>query len=102
MAVTLINTFVVPEDREAEFLKNWKKTAEVFSHTSGFIETHLHRNIGVGDLTFKFVNIARWESVEAWRSAIENYSPDEHSLSGIKAHPALYESIVNLQHQGEK
>ncbi|WGV26852.1 antibiotic biosynthesis monooxygenase family protein [Halotia branconii] len=101
MAVTLINSFIVPENREAEFLKNWQKTAEVFSHTSGFIETHLHRNIGVGDGTFKFVNIARWESVEAWRSATENYS-DEHSLSDIKAHPALYESIVNLQYQGEK
>lgn len=48
MAVTLINTFIVPEDQEAEFLKNWRETTQVFSHTPGFIETHyLSTNKGV-------------------------------------------------------
>ena len=102
MAVTLINTFIVPEDQEAEFLKNWRETTEVFSHTPGFIETHMHRNTGVGDGTFKFINIARWESAEAWRSTHEDYPPGEDNLPGVKGHPAIYESIINIQHQGEK
>jgi heme-degrading monooxygenase HmoA len=102
MAVTLINTFIVPEEQEAEFLKNWKKTTEVYSRTSGFIETHLHRNTGVGDGTFKFINIARWESAEAWRSTHEDYTPGENSLPGVEKHPAIYESIIEVRHQGEK
>lgn len=65
MAVTLLNPFIVPLDQEAEFLKNWQKTTEVYSRMPGFIETHLHRNIGVGNGTFKFINIAYWESAEA-------------------------------------
>ena len=59
MPVTLINTFIVPEDRAEEFLTEWKKSCDRFSQTPGFIETHLHRNTGVGNGTFRFINIAR-------------------------------------------
>ena len=96
MAVTLINTFIVPEDKEAEFLQNWKVTSSVFAGRPGFIETHLHRNTGVGNGTFRFINIARWESAEAWRSNHADYKPGEYSIPGVKGHPAIYESIVDL------
>lgn len=102
MGVTLLNTFIGPEDQEAKFLKNWREITEVFSHAPGFIETHLHRNTGVGDGTFKFVNIDRWVSAEAWRSTYEDYHPGEDNLPGVKGHPAIYESIIDVQHLGEK
>ncbi|MBV8885699.1 MAG: antibiotic biosynthesis monooxygenase [Chroococcidiopsidaceae cyanobacterium CP_BM_RX_35] len=92
----------MPEDQEAEFLKNWRQTTEVYSHTPGLIETHLHRNKGIGDGTFKFINIAYWESVEAWRSTHGDYHAGEDSLPGVKGHPAIYESVINVQLQGEK
>lgn len=101
MTVTLINAFVIPKGQEEEFLKNWQETAEVFSHRHGFIETHLHRNTGIGDGTFQFVNIARWESSEAWQSAIQERSLVKHDPPGVKAYPALYESMISFQHQGE-
>ena len=100
MAVTLINVFMVEEGHEEEFLENWRKSADVFSQTPGFIETHLHRNTGVGNGTFKFINIARWKSAEAWRSTHAAYVPTEYSLAGVKGHPAIYESIVDLVQQG--
>jgi hypothetical protein len=93
MAVTLINAFIVPEDREAEFLANWRATTAVFSKRPGFIETHLHRNTGVGRGDFRFINIARWESAEAWRSNHDDHVPGEYSIPGVKGHPAIFECI---------
>ena len=46
MAVTLLNVFIVPADKEDEFLTEWKKTANFFANTKGFLEAHLHRNTG--------------------------------------------------------
>lgn len=98
MAVTLINVFVVPVEQEAEFLENWKKTADFFSQQadSGFIETHLHKNTGVGNPSFTFINIARWDSAEHWKSSHDAYAPTEYRLPGVKGHPAIFESIVDL------
>ena len=56
MPVKLINTFIVPKEQEEEFLKRWQETTVHFrTKTSGFIETHLHRNTGIGNLTFTFI-----------------------------------------------
>ena len=95
MAVTLLNVFIVPEDKEDEFLENWKRTCSHFQKTEGFIECHFHRNTGVGNDTFKFINIAKWESAEAWRVAHEDYPPSEYHIPGVKGHPAIFESVVD-------
>ncbi len=98
MAATLINVFIVPEDMKDEFLTRWKKTALHFStNVQGFVETHLHRNTGVGNGTFQFINIARWESAEAWRTAHTDYRPTEYDIEGVKGHPAIFEDVVNLE-----
>ena len=101
MAVTLLNVFIVPEDREAEFLEHWQRSANRFSGTPGFIETHLHRNTGVGNQSFRFINIARWESAEAWRSTHADYRPTEYDIPGVKGHPAIFESIVDMKGEGD-
>jgi len=101
MPVTLINVFIVPANRQEEFLSNWKRTTEVFSRNVGAIETHLHRNTGVGNGTFQFINIAKWESAEAWKTAHDNYTPTEYSVPGVKGHPAIYEAIVNIAFDGK-
>ena len=102
MPVTLLNGFIVPEDKEDEFFSNWRKTAAHFQQTKGFVECHFHRNTGVGNGTFKFINIAKWESAEAWRSAHEDYPPTEYDVPGVKGHPAIFESVVDLysEHAG--
>ena len=98
MAVTLINVFIVPAEREDEFLANWKNTSSFFKETpdTGFIETHLHKNTGIGNPTFTFINIARWESAEHWKKSHDAYSPKEYLIPGVKGHPAIFESIVDL------
>ncbi len=102
MAVTLINVFMVPADRQEEFLSTWKETANVFQAAkgSGFLETHLHRNTGTGNQTFAFVNIARWESAEHWQRSHDTYKPKEYLIPGIKGHPAIFECVVDLYGDG--
>ncbi|MES2190083.1 MAG: antibiotic biosynthesis monooxygenase [Pseudomonadota bacterium] len=98
MPATLINVFIVPADKEEEFLSNWKKTANFFQSTpnTGFIETHLHRNTGAGNGTFTFINIASWDSAEHWKNSHDAYSPTEYLIPGVKGHPSIYECIVDL------
>jgi heme-degrading monooxygenase HmoA len=102
MAVTLINVFIVPEDREAEFIENWDRTVAVFAKKKGFIESHLHRNTGIGNRTFQFINIAKWESAGSWKRIHDDYQPTEYSLPGVKGHPSIYESLRNASYEGEE
>ena len=103
MSVTLINVFIVPAEREAEFLSTWKETSRVFSQTpnTGFIETHLQKNTGVGNTTFSFVNIACWESAQHWKTAHDAYSPKEYQIPGVKGHPSIFETVVDLYGVGK-
>jgi len=96
MAVILINTFIIPDGAEDEFLRHWRQTTEHFKKQPGFIETHLHRNTGVGNGTFKFINYAKWESAEAWKSNHDLYQPTEYSVPGVKGHPAIFEVIIDV------
>ncbi len=95
MAVTLINVFTVAEGSEAEFRRNWTLSSETFSKL-GLIETHLHRNTGVGNGTFQYVNIARWVSAAAWHDSHAAHPPTEYAVEGVKGHPAIFECVVDL------
>jgi heme oxygenase (mycobilin-producing) len=67
--VVLINVFSVPKGQEEEFLQRWGKHAEALIHEPGFIRTKLHRSLDP-EAQFNFINVAHWESVEAFRKAI--------------------------------
>lgn len=82
MTVKLINVFQVPPEQEEEFLARWQETTAVYARTDGFIETHLHRNAGVGNPAFRFVNIALWASAEAFVNAYKEYVPGEEGIPG--------------------
>ncbi len=64
--VILVNTFrVTPEDAEA-LLEAWAADAAYLKTKPGFISTQLHRGVA-GSSTF--MNVAVWESVEAFKGA---------------------------------
>jgi heme-degrading monooxygenase HmoA len=102
MSVTLINTFIVPAEQQEAFIQNWKQTTSHFKKTAGFIETHLHRNSGIGNATFSFINIAKWESAEAWKSTHDSYVPTEYSIPGVKGHPAIFDNIENVVNEEKR
>lgn len=97
MALTLINNFIVPADKEEEFLSVWRGEIDHFRKQPGFLETKLHRNTGLKDQTFLYVNIALWESVEAYSAAFVNYTPAGQRVPGVRAHPGLFEVCVEVK-----
>ncbi len=88
MSVTLINVFSVSPEIEAQFLQSWHQTAEQMKQQPGFIDTKLHRNLEEGG-KYKFINVAHWESAEAFRTAQSNVQIREKQLD-IEAIPDLY------------
>ena len=94
MSVTLINPFVVPADKEDEFLRDWKETAAKLSKASGFRSTRLHRNTGANDRTFLYINVAQWDSEDAYHAAFRDFTPSTRGIPGVKAHPGLFEVIA--------
>ena len=95
MAVTLINPFEVPEGREQEALREWEVAAEDLRKQPGFISTKLHESIALG-AKFHFINVAQWESAEAFQAAVT--SPEFEALTkstveNFPHYPALYQMI---------
>lgn len=67
--VTLINTFTADPDEVDQLLQAWAADAALMKVQPGFISTQLHRGIGGSSV---LVNVAVWESVDAFRRAFSN------------------------------
>ena len=89
MSVVLINPFVVDRAHEADFVENWKRTAEVFAGQPGYLDTRLHASLDPA-AHFRFVNIAHWASADTWAAAMKIFPPKEGGQPGVQANPALY------------
>lgn len=90
MSVTLINIFEVPAGDESEFIAAWEKTRDYLVTLPGHLNTALHQSLH--DAEFRFVNIAHWESEEAFNAAIgsEGFRTSAVGLHW-PMHPALYQ-----------
>lgn len=94
--VILINPFEVPSDEGEDFIAVWREAAEYLRRQEGFVSTRMHRSLDPS-ASFRFVNIAVWESVEDFRRAIGK--PEFRKLGGgipFPNHPALYEVIAEI------
>ena len=67
MAVTFVNCFEVPEGAEADFLARWQEVNDHMRAKEGYLEHQLCRALGEGP--FRFVNVARWSSPQAFTAA---------------------------------
>ncbi|MBW4599312.1 MAG: antibiotic biosynthesis monooxygenase [Calothrix sp. FI2-JRJ7] len=88
-SVVLINVFTVPQGKEDEFIKIWNETGQFLKNASGFIDAKLHRSLDA-NARFQFINVAHWESVEAYEAAISEHQPKEKQVAWLEANPALY------------
>jgi heme-degrading monooxygenase HmoA len=89
--VTLINVFEVPPEADEAFIAGWERARDFFAGRDGFSATALHR-AWRPDAEFRFVNVARVESPDAWRKA----TADPEFPGGkmpFAAHPGLYEVV---------
>jgi quinol monooxygenase YgiN len=101
MSLTLVNLFTVPPGEEDAFAARFAAVVEKLEGLPGFEGTELHRNAGVGDPSYAFVNIAKWESAEAWREALPKIMAGGGLFSGgVVPKAALYESVFRFPKDG--
>ena len=95
-AVTLINVFEVPEDRDEEFLDGWQRTAAFMRQQPGSLSTRLHFSLNE-QTQFRYVNVAEWTDSEAFQRAVEQeaFRQVARDIAFAEAHPSLYRVKVS-------
>jgi heme-degrading monooxygenase HmoA len=89
--LVLINAFEVAADADEPFVAGWEGAREFLAARRGFSATALHRAI-LEDADFRFVSVARVQSPEVWREAI-NDPVFPGGKMPFKARPGLYEVV---------
>lgn len=95
--VVLINPFTVPESKLEETIVFWEKARDFLEQEPGYVSTNLHQSLQL-DATFQLVNVAEWETAEAFQNAsqkMRGYFRSEKikMVEGLKNDPALYHVI---------
>lgn len=92
--VILINAFEVPADQADKFIAAWEQTRDFLQSQPGYIETALHQALMPG-ADFLFVNIARWQTAEAFTTALGSVGFRESAagLADYGSHPSLYRVV---------
>jgi heme-degrading monooxygenase HmoA len=91
--VVLINAFEVPADADDAFLASWEASRQFLRAQPGYLATRLHRSLSPA-ADFRFVNIGRYASPQAFQAAIGR--PEFREAAAAiqhRAHPGLYEII---------
>ncbi|MFD9700951.1 antibiotic biosynthesis monooxygenase family protein [Lentzea sp. NPDC059081] len=91
-----MNGFTVPPEVDDDFLAAWRGTIDHFASAPGFVQARLHRNTGLNDTTFQYVNIALWEDAESYRAVFRDFVPAGQRIPGVTAHPGLFDVLVEV------
>jgi heme oxygenase (mycobilin-producing) len=89
--VVLINAFEVPEKDDEAFLSGWERQRAFLSAREGYRSTRLHRSLSP-DADFRFVNVALWESEQAFRDATSQPEFGNAPVA-FRFHASLYEVV---------
>ena len=96
MSVILINPFELPEGADSEaFLRGWERAADYMRAQPGFSSSRLHRALGP-DARFPFVNVAEWESPQAFQAAATSERFRDTAKGAPPGSPSLYEVVRSL------
>src|SRR3954466_12103845 len=90
-AVSAITPFEVPPEADERFIAGWERAREFLAARDGFVTTALHRALRP-DVAFRFVNVARLASADAWRAAVADPGFPAREIP-FASHPALYEVV---------
>ncbi|PRY36889.1 antibiotic biosynthesis monooxygenase family protein [Umezawaea tangerina] len=69
--VTFFNVFEVDREDLESFKAGWRGLAEIMASAPGFRDAQLHEAIS-GETRFQLINVAHWDSEQAWRDAAAN------------------------------
>jgi hypothetical protein len=90
-ALTLINAFEVPPDADDAFVAGWERAGDFLAAKDAYQATALHRALRP-DVDFRFVNVARVESPQAWKEAVSDPAFPGQKLP-FRTHASLYEVV---------
>jgi heme-degrading monooxygenase HmoA len=92
--VVLINAFEVSDGQAEQFIAAWEKTRHYLQSQPGYIDTKLHQAV-TPEADFQFVNVALWETAEAFLAATqsEGFRESAIGLLGYQPHPSLYRVV---------
>ena len=93
--VVLINPFEVPPEAEDRFVPAWRQAAEYMRRQPGFVSSRLHKAAS-SDARFGFINVAEWESPEAFQAAVSTEEFRRMAEGGPPNHPALFRIIASI------
>jgi heme-degrading monooxygenase HmoA len=100
--VTLVNCFEVPQGREDEFFSLWQQVNTYMRGKKGYLGHKLHRSLQ-SDARFRFVNVARWASIQDFQSAHDDgfrALVSRPEWAAFHSLPALYEVVHEGQSEG--
>lgn len=66
--VTMVDVFEIPREDVEVFKAGWRERAALMSTRPGFRDARLLEAVSDGE-RFQLINVARWDSEEAWRAA---------------------------------
>ena len=66
--VTFFNVFEIPREDLETFKVGWRRLAAIMASAPGFRGAQLHEAIS-GETRFQLINVAHWDSEQAWRDA---------------------------------
>ncbi|MEV2221783.1 antibiotic biosynthesis monooxygenase family protein [Nocardia vinacea] len=99
--VTLINVIEVSPEQIDKFMADWEQRAHHMRTLPGLRDYTLHRAL-LEDSRFQLVNVAHWESADAFESAISNpkFLAMREAAFGsmdfeVQANVALYKVIAS-------
>jgi heme oxygenase (mycobilin-producing) len=95
-----INPIEIPPDQVDRFLDGWRDRADFMRHQVGFRDYRLVRAL-TADSRFQLINVARWDSQEAFAAATADVDFREQ-LQALMAdpdidatgNPALYQVVL--------
>ena len=95
--VTVINLVAMPADAADAFVAGWQATTGPLRDAPGFRGTRLMRALSPDD-PYQVVNVAQWDSIEQWQTALSAVQPDEEQrrqaeASGIKPQHFFYRVV---------
>ena len=97
--LVLINPFIVPEGKLEESIKYWESHRDFMQKQPGYVSTKLHQaqenQSFLGEAKYQLINIAIWESQEAFNSAAQKMRSELGGIvvEGLTGNPALYQII---------
>jgi heme-degrading monooxygenase HmoA len=91
---TVIVAYEVAHEDCDRFMDSWEKANRFLRDRPGFVGTALHRAVSANP-DFRFVNVSKWESEDAFRDAIQRQEFREISgrLGAFRIHASAYEVV---------